>query len=65
MDSDEQKHHCCKCGRKVRPKWKVVKLIEMTSCEEFKGWGELIGPTCKKKLVARGVPESAFEMVKK
>ncbi len=46
-------YHCNKCGRRIRPKWKFV------------DYAIYIGPTCKKKLIASGVPASEFEQVKK
>lgn len=54
----EQTYRCTKCGRKVRPNWMVLADFSQSF-----GQMDYIGPTCRKKLIASGVPESAFEQV--
>ncbi len=46
-------YHCDKCARRIKPKWKFIDSAAY------------IGPTCRKKLIASGVPASEFEQVKK
>lgn len=57
-NKQEQTYRCAKCGRRVRPRW-VVSVGMQPDYEP----GMVIGPTCRKKLIASGVPESAFEQV--
>ena len=55
---------CCKCERRVEPKWRVKDLLALFGRLPENDGDDLIGPTCRKKMIADGVPESAFELVK-
>lgn len=52
----DDKPRCDKCNRRLRPKpkWRHRILVD--------GSPVYIGPTCRKKLIAAGTPESAFEL---
>lgn len=51
----DHRPRCDKCNRRVKPRWKYY--------DSQGGIPVYVGPTCRKKLIAGGVPESAFELV--
>lgn len=66
---DNHKPLCCRCGRRVRPKWNYVgdclDFIYGGKLKTVRETGALIGPTCRQTLIRQGVLAEAFEQVKK